>query len=189
MKKLSYLLAIIVIAGIYFTSCSKDDTTTPQDLKPVISFKTGTGLTSSDVTITVGESINLGVICTANSNSGTKLNNVKIYTIVNNAQQPSIIDSTINAAAFDATYVITFSNAFTGKLYAEVTDKDGQKNNVSLTITVETATTPLEAAADFTWQRVGGAAATGLDMFGLKWTSNGKAVNAQIKKDAAIKVC
>ncbi len=187
MKKLSYLLGLFLVAGAMFTSCSDEGTDEPKELKPVISFKTGGTFISSDVTINEGESIDVGVICTTNSNSNAKLNNVKIYTIVNNVAQAAIIDSTINTSAFDANYSITFIDAFTGKLYAEVTDKDGQKNNVSFNITVEVATTPLDAEADFTWQRVGGAAATGLDMFGLKWTSNGKPVYAEIKKDLASK--
>lgn len=187
MKKLVYLLGLFLVAGFMFTSCSDDNTDEPKELKPVISFKTGGTFTSSDVTINEGESIDVGVICTANSNSNAKLNNVKVYTIVNNVAQAAIIDSTINTSAFDANYTITFPDAFTGKLYAEVTDKDGQKNNVSFNITVEVATNPLDAEADFTWQRVGGSDATGLAMFGLKWTSNGKPVYAEIKKDMAQK--
>ena len=187
MKKLSFLLALIATAGILFTSCSKDESTTPENLQPTITFKTGSGLTSSDVTLNQGESITIGILATANSNSGAKLNRVKVYMIVENNTLPSTIDTTFNESSFDANYTITFTDVLTGKLYAEVTDKDGQMNKVSFNVTVNAATTPLGSAQDLTWERVGSAAGTGLNMFGLKWTSNGKAVNAKIQKDGADK--
>jgi len=171
------------MAGLVFTSCSKDEDEEPQDLTPAITFQTGGDFITSDVTIDQGDAIKIGVVCTSNGISGKKLESFRIYMIINDATQPNIVDSTdIDATTFTTAYEITFPDVLSGKLYAEITDKDGQKKSVSFTVTVEEATTPLGAAEDLTWQRVAGAAGTGLDTFGLEWTSNGKAVNAQIEK-------
>ncbi|MBL7104706.1 MAG: hypothetical protein ISS18_10275 [Bacteroidales bacterium] len=172
----------MLIAGMVFTSCKKDDDE-PQDLKPSIAFKTSGDYISSDVTINQGESILVGVLCSSNQNSGKKLTNFKIYMIINNVTQPAMVDSSgFSESVFEANYTITFPDVLDGKLYAEITDKDGQKNSLSFNVTVEEDVTPLGVPEDLTWQRVGSAAATGLDMFGLEWTSNGKEVNAQITK-------
>ena len=186
MKKLSYLLGLLLIAGMVFTSCNKDEDEEPQDLTPAITFQSGGDFTSSDVTIDQGDTINVGVICTSNGISGKKLESFKIYMIVNDVTQPNIVDSTdIDAAAFTAGYSISFPDVLDGKLYAEITDKDGQKKSVFFNVTVEEATTPLDGAEDLEWKREYGNDGTGLDMFGLKWTWNGKAVYAKIEKDSA----
>jgi hypothetical protein len=187
MKKLSYLLGLFLVAGSMFVSCNDDDDTEPKDLTPVISFKEEAGFTYSDTTITEGESILVGVRCQSNSNSNAKLNILKIYAIINDVPQNPIFQDTINDSEYDVNYLIDFPDALTGRLYAEVTDKDGQKNNDSFNITVETATTPLDAEADFEWKRIGIADATGLAPFGLKWDSNLKLTNAQIEKENAEK--
>jgi hypothetical protein len=142
MKKLSYLLGVLLVAGMLFTSCSKDD---DDDVAgpPTISFKTGAGFTFSDVTINEGETITVGIIATANAVSKKNLDRIVIYAIINNVPQSPIVDTTINVASFNADYNITFPDAFTGKLFAEVTDKDNRKSNVSFDITVDVAAGPI----------------------------------------------
>ena len=68
---------------------------------------------------------------------------------------------------------------------AVVTDAAGQTATASFTVSVgmENALEPVE----FTWNRHGGAAATGLDEFGLEWNSNAKEIYAVITpKEGAI---
>ncbi|MBN3036684.1 MAG: hypothetical protein JW861_13955 [Bacteroidales bacterium] len=140
MKKLKILLGLLVMASLMITSCSKDDDEeTPQDVKPVISFQTGGNYTSSDVTIAQNETITVGIVCNANSNSGSKLSNFKLYLIINNQTQPAIVDTALNATSFSESWIISFQDVFTGKLYGEITDKAGEKNSVSFNITVEAA--------------------------------------------------
>lgn len=150
MKKLSYLLGLLLVAGFIFTSCSDDDDTEPVDLSPTITFQTSQGLTFSDVELTAGESITIGVVASANSSSGAKLTNVKVYMIVNNVSQPDIVDTTFNESTFQAQYNITFPDPVEGKLYAEVTDKDGEKNSVSFNVTVNPGGDPVVADSDVT---------------------------------------
>jgi len=132
------------MAGLVFTSCSKDEDEEPQDLTPAITFQTGGDFISSAVTIDQGDAIKVGVICTSNGISGKKLESFKIYMIINNATQPNIVDSTdIGATTFSAAYEITFPDVLDGILYAEITDKDGEKKSVSFNLTVEESAGPI----------------------------------------------
>lgn len=131
------------MGGMVFTSCEKDEDPEPQELKPTITFNTGSGLTSSDVTISAGESITIGVVASENVNSGANLQRVRIYVIENNVALPDIVDTTFNETSFSSNYTITFPDPLDGKLYAEVTDKDGEKNNVSFNITVNETAGPI----------------------------------------------
>ncbi len=186
MKKLSYLLGLFLVTGMLFSSCSKDEETVdPPDLTPVITstviLPDGTAATS--IEIKQGESILLSSICIANTTSGKKLETYKVYTIVDNVvQDPIFTVSDIGEVNFTSTDSITFLSVFEGKLFAEITDKDNETSNVSFNINVAENTTPLGAEEDLMWKREYGADATGLDMFGLKWTSNAKEVHAQIEK-------
>ncbi len=144
MKKLSYLLGLFVVAGLIFSSCAKDDDEEPQDVTPVISFQTGGDYISADVTIVQGDSILVGAICTSNATSGKKLESFKIYMIVNNVTSDPIVQvDNIDESAYTASYYITFPDVLDGKLYAEVTDVDGETSNVSFNITVDASAGPI----------------------------------------------
>lgn len=78
--------------------------------------------------------------------------------------------------------------AFEGKVYAKITDVEGESSEISFNLTVEAATTPLEAEEPFVWERIGAVPGVGLDMFGLKYNSNVKEVMAVIQKDGAEKL-
>lgn len=188
MKKLTYLLGLLLVGSLIFTSCGDDDPVEPDDLTPSIDFTVG----GEDVVVTLGDTVAFQVVCASNSISGKKLDKYEIYMIVNNENTGSFYEvNDIDDAAFtDYIGIPTgFSPvAFEGKVYAKITDVDGQYSEVSFNLTVEAAATPLDGEEDMEWQRVGGNAGTGLDMFGLKWTSNVKEVMAVIQKDGADKL-
>jgi len=184
MKKLSYLLGLLLFGGLIFSACSKDEDEEPQDLSPAIEFVSG----GEDLTIVAGDSVLVSVACTSNPTSGKKLDTYEIYMIIDNENTGAIVEvNDIDESAYAVAYYITFPDPLEGKLYAKITDVDGESSEVSFNITVEEGTTPLEGEQELTWQREGGAAGTGLDMFGLKWTSNVKEVMAVIQKDGADK--
>ncbi len=184
MKKLTYLLGLLLVGGLIFSSCSKDEDEEPQDLTPTIAFETG----GEDVTLVQGDTIKFSVACASNSNSGKKLDKFRIYMIIENVEYPTPINvEDIDATVFSAAYDYPLDYVFEGRLYCEVTDVDGQKSSISFNIISEEGTTPLEGEEDLEWIRLGTAPATGLEMFGLKWTSNIKLANAVIKKDSADK--
>lgn len=188
MKNFKLLMIFILAIGMAATSCKKDDEeTTPVDVTPTINFKGGTGYISEDATVTAGENFTIGITANSNTNSGKKLQSVR-YTVTSNNQIILQQDSVFNEASYNVDYIFSLSSAGQAVFMFEVTDKDGEKNDISLTITAESATTPLGDATDYTWTRVGGNDATGVEAFGLKWTNNLKVVSAVIEKDAATKM-
>jgi len=184
MKKLSYLLGLLVVTGIIFTSCSKDDDE-PTDVKPTINFKGGGDYVSGDVTVDVNDTLLIGVTATQNSNTTKKLQEIYISrTSENNIVWDTTME--INETFYDADFnFIALSIPTVETIAFRVSDKDGEVSSVSLDVTTEPNTTPLEGAQALEWIRDSGAAGTGLDMFGLKWTSNAKDIFAVIQKNDA----
>lgn len=159
----------------------------PQDLTPTITFVMG----GEDTTILLGETLAFSVVCSSNPTSGKKLDKYEIYMIVDNVNTGTLYDSTdIDNNVFAITNIIPTAMspvAFEGRIYAKITDVDGESSQVSFNLTVEEATTPLEGEQDLEWQRIAGNPGTGLEMFGLKWVANAKEINAIIQKDGADK--
>lgn len=188
MKKINFILFLVAALGLAVVSCSKDDDeTTPVDENPVINFKGGAEYISEDATVKIGEDFKIGITANENSNTGKNLRNVG-FTVTSNNQVVLEGDSAFNESSYNVDYIFNLANAGEAVIKFEVTDKNDKKSDVSLTITAEPATTDLEEAQDLLWTRVGGAAATGLDGFGLKWENNLKLVSAVIAKDAATKL-
>ena len=71
MRKMRYLLTAVLISGIAFlNSCSKSSDTTV-DQTPAINFTGGSGYVSSDVTLTVNASFQVGISAFSNTASRT----------------------------------------------------------------------------------------------------------------------
>ncbi len=179
MRKISVFGLLLPLFLIYFVSCT-DDTDV---VKPTIDL-IGGAFISADKTVEPGADLPFKWTATKGD---AKLETFTIYKDgaiipewnqyeIPNSQSDSYTGAdTLIAPQNEGEYTYTF----------EVTDKDGYTAEVSVKIKVQSATTttPLSAEKDFTWQRVGSAAGTGLSQFGLSWTSN-TATAAVIKKDA-----
>ncbi|NPD44132.1 MULTISPECIES: hypothetical protein [unclassified Lentimicrobium] len=188
MKKFKFILLFVAALGMGLTSCSKDDDETPVDVTPNIDFKGGNEYISADAVVTAGQDFTIGITASSNANSGKKLKSVK-YTVTSNNVVVLEFDSVFNETSYNLDYVFNMSDPGAGVFKFVVTDKDDQTNTISLTVTAESADTPLGVAEDTYFERVGGAAGTGLDGFGLKWTSNvERATYAVLAKDAATKL-
>lgn len=174
MKKTIKTLAILaVITTGFLTSCIEDTITNP----PVID------LTSvSDTTeVAIGDSLVLTFDISSDEGLTSLLTTSGIGLEIINGDQTfaSTLSETVSVTikvTTDATVgeviavnftVANDSEQATGKAYIKVLAKE----------------TLLSEAKDFEWERIGGAAATGLESFGLTWTSN-SATNAIIKKGA-----
>jgi hypothetical protein len=187
MKRAIYFMGLLLLTGaMVFTSCNKDDDD-PVDINPNLAFMGGADYTSSDATFIVGEAFKVGVNASENANSGKKLVSFVVVRTFNNVPT-TVLDSSFSSATFTwEDNLLANAEVGTERWTFTVTDKDGVASQLAFVITTEAGTTDLGAAEAFVWQRVGAAAGTGLDGFGLKWTSNGKEVMAQIKKDMAEK--
>lgn len=140
------LSALVLVAGVLFTSCKKSDNTTNSTTStpnnPSINFVGGTGYISSDYTVTAGSA--LKVAWNANYNSTSKSYLSKIYrsTTSNNI----IVDSnTVNFTSSSNTQSyrdsivatapsVTVTTAF--HFQVTVTDKAGLTSSISLNLTV-----------------------------------------------------
>ena len=184
MKNIKLIFALTMALGLMFTSCKKDDE--KPDQKPTISFKGGSNYISEDATIIAGETFTIGINANANTDSGEKLTSVK-YTITSNNTIVHEFDSVFKESSYSLDYNFTMTNAGEAKIKYVVTDKVGEKAEISLTIISEESTTDLGTSTDVLWERIGGNAATGLTEFGLKWENNLKETHAVIEKDGASK--
>jgi len=185
MKNFKLILVLFAALGMTVASCS-DDTATPVDTTPNINFKGGSNYISADATVVTGENFVIGITASSNVNTGKNLTSVK-YTVTSNNNIIMEQDSIFSATSYNYDYGFSLANVGDAVFKFVVTDKNGETNTISLTITAEAGTTPLGAAEATLWERVGANAATGLSGFGLKWTSNLREVHAVIKKDVASK--
>ncbi len=187
MKKFKLIVMMMAVVGLFATSCSKDDdTTTPVDKSPTLNFKGDAGYVSQDATVTLGDTIKIGVLANSNKTSNAKLVSVK-YEIIANNTVIHTDDSTFKAKAYDYDYMFPVHQAVDFTVKFTVTDKKDEKTSKSIKVTVKPLTTDLPEAAHFKWERIG-AVATGLEPFGLKWEQNAKEVKAKIVKETATKL-
>jgi hypothetical protein len=139
MKKLTYLLASLLLLGATFMiSCTKTSET-PQDLKPTINFKGGGNYISQDATLDISQDFTIGITASANATSGTKLASLYVSRTYNNAIW---FDSTFTFSEAYIDYDFQFTSITvegTERIAFKVTDKDGQTNEVSLSITTQHA--------------------------------------------------
>jgi hypothetical protein len=193
MKITKYLA--FALAGMFALTSCEDDTETTLGPSLLVS-EMGSGASSDAITINLGETLSFAIdarkgetdmetfaisisgVNTVNPIPTSLQGNTFPYDIAN-ADDETYIDTVlfVNAGANLGTTIYNFT----------VTDKDGNTDVVSFTVLVESATTALSAASAFTWERVGGAAATGLAQFGLAWSSN-SSTSAIVALDAATKM-
>lgn len=162
---------LVLPALFVFTGCEEDG---EESLSPSLEFLGGSQYVSSDVTLAPGDTFYVGLTANQNTNSRSNLENFKAERQITGQSTPStIIDSSINTSDFDIKGELVASNIETEETFTfTITDKKGEFKSVSFIITTESATTALGSAQTFSWERCGSNAGTGLDMFGLKWTSN-----------------
>ena len=137
MKKWNFLfMALLMSAAVMVTSCGGDDDE-PIDKGPTITLKGGTGYTSTDDTVNVNSAIKVGISGTKSTVSGKKLTNFKFYYIANNVPT-TLIDSTFKPELDTFTWETELTFSFTGKvkLYFELTDKNGMKNDQSFEMVI-----------------------------------------------------
>jgi hypothetical protein len=166
----------IAMAAIMLTGCIEDVVDTNP---PVISVTAPEGDTT---TVIIGQTVDFVLDLTSgnklasfqalSNNAGVELSNSN-KTFSNTNVETLTVTATVGASVTAGTVVeISFVLA---DAYKQSTKKKY--------ILAKAATTPLSEAKSFEWKRVGGAAGTGLETFGLSWTDN-TTNNAVIRKGA-----
>ena len=175
MKRLSftYFTIIALLGTLVFTSCSKDEDDVDLASVFTVTLSEKTGVVNAGEKATIG-----GTVV-----SDEKL--VSIELLLNNAVVDIKEDFTTKKSDI-FTFDYQTSEAQGGEemnFSVVATDKDGRTVNADFALTVNALTTDLAAEQNFEFKRIGSADATGLDMFGLTWTSN-TATAAVIKSGA-----
>lgn len=125
MKKLFAFCGMILFAGLLFTSCTKDE---EEIVLPTITFSQNAGYVFENTTAAYGDTLNFGVA----ANSNGKDNLVK-FQILSNGQ--SVMDSTINTAAFNINFYTIKSILDSEEWSVIVTDMAGNSFTKTITIT------------------------------------------------------
>ncbi|MCB2219333.1 MAG: hypothetical protein KQI35_02980 [Bacteroidetes bacterium] len=142
MKKLSYLLGLLVVAGMIFTSCSKDD---EEPDPPTITFlggiepTTGWERVDGDVNLNVGEPFVFGF--TASSNSDKNLSSIKVTRDYENVFLNTLVDSAVSVKTFtiDIQTVAYPNTPGTEVFEVTVSDKNGKTSSINFTVTTSQA--------------------------------------------------
>jgi hypothetical protein len=146
MKKVFSILSVVLFTGaLFFSSCSKSDDTTPTPTPPSINFVAKTGFITGNVTLTVGETFKVSLAAFPNAGTSSKLNNFKVTRVFQNS--PTVVfDTTFSLTSMNIDLTAS-ANPAVGqeKWYYRITDKDGQYAEVSLTITTESASGPIDS--------------------------------------------
>lgn len=125
MKKLFAFCGMVLLTGLFFTSCTKEE---DEPVLPTINFNTASGYVFENTTAAYGDTLTFGV--TANGN-GT--DNLVKFQLLANGQQ--LVDSTINTQAFVFNFFITKSIADVEEWSFIATDIAGNSFTKTITIT------------------------------------------------------
>jgi hypothetical protein len=144
MKKVK-LFILMLLAGttMFVSSCSKDKNTTP-----TITFIGGTGYYSVNATVVAGTIIKVGINA-AKGPDGANLKEYKIERIFNNNSLTVFDTTNMSTANFTFTnFMVTQQVAGSEKFKFEITDKDGNTNEIEFNITT---TVPVTFGSINTW--------------------------------------
>lgn len=154
MKKITYLLGILLVGGLIFSACNKDDDDDePTDVAPQMNFKGGTHQASGteyvdgDVTLTVSQIFWVGINANANPNTDEKLTNLKVVRKYQDVITVTQVDTTFD----DPEVAINMDMGF--QAYPQpgaevwtftVTDDAGEQTTLSFTVTTEPGAATIE---------------------------------------------
>ena len=171
MKKLAMALLCLVSVA-FFASCSKEG-------QPSISVLNEPGYVQDGAVVTLDEDINFGFVMTSSPDSDKELS--KLVVKIDGEQWAEINLTGLKEYTYRQTIAYGAKEIIgESEITATVTDKAGEEATASIKLYFNWEE-PL-IPVDFTWNRHGGAAATGnLADLGLQWTSNEKEIYAVIK--------
>lgn len=191
-KRNLFTIGILGAMLVFTTSCSDDDDGDPVGPRLDVT-EVNSGSDGGEITITEGESLSFQW----DARSGET--NLQTFSVsVNGANAVSPLPQTNEG--YDLPYSISNSenslyvdgiefqnagnNTGTTDYSFTVTDGIGQVASVQFSVTVTPLTSDLSAPQNFSWNRLAGAAGTGLSQFGLQWTNN-SSTNAIVAIDGA----
>ena len=174
MKKLA--LALVCLFSVAFFASCDPDITNPE---PSIQILQEEGYLQDNDVVDLGTDYLFGFVVASNPQTNKDLASLVVN--VGDTQWANVDLTGLKEYTHRDTVAWTLTREIIGTdvITAVVTDVDGNTATATINVSVNEPAIPLEAA-DFTWNRHGGAAATGLDEFGLEWNSNAKEIYAVI---------
>jgi len=177
MKKLALALVCLVSVA-FFASCDPKI----ENAEPAIAIHAEEGYVTNGAFVNEGSEVYFGFDVASNVETGEKL--ASLIVTVDDQPWDTVLFTDETEYIYRSGVVYTpakDSIVGTSTIAAVVADAAGKTNTATIELTILYQEQPL-TTTEFTWNRHGGAAATGgLDEFGLQWTSNGKEVFAEIK--------
>jgi len=127
---------VIITSVFFFISCEKDEGKLPE-----LSFKTGGNYISSDVTLTGGSSILIGIDA-SKSEKKDVLKKFNISKSINGGTSTSIYEKDLSKSeedsySYDLNAVLDTVSGQVSKYTFTITNRDGLTNQVSVSITVQ----------------------------------------------------
>ncbi len=183
MKKLA--LALVCFASVaFFASCDPEDVTNPE---PSIQVLQEEGYIQDNQVVDLGVDYTFGFVVASNLQTNKDL--ASLIVKVGDVQWANVDLTGLKEYTHRDTVAWGLEKEIIGSdvITAVVTDADGKTATATINVSINKPAQPLEVT-EFTWNRHGGAAATGLDEFGLEWNSNAKEIYAVItpKADAQL---
>lgn len=136
MKKLNLLL-IVLLAMISFSSCEKDE---DEGKLPNISLKTTAGYVSADIILKKDTTVTVGIQATKAEDNDV-LKSFEVQQSLDGATATSLYTETLTGTSGDSyshdQLIHTRTVAGTEKYTFTVVNKDGLKNQVTVTVTVQ----------------------------------------------------
>jgi len=152
MKKLTYLLGLMLVAGLIFTSCT-DDEDDPIDETPTMNFKggefqPGIDFVDGDATLPVNSKFYVGI--TAQTNSGKELETIEVTSKFEN-ENPVLYQEDINDDSYDANLEFDTNIGVGDEDWIfTIEDKPGNTKQLSFTITTELVGDSVRVSVDVT---------------------------------------
>ncbi len=136
MKKLN-IFFVVLLAVVSFTACKKEE---DEGKLPNIAFVSGAGLVSSDITLKQDTTVAIGILA-SKAEAADILKSFDASKSLDGGASTSFQSETLSGSSNDTcartVMVTTRTQAGTEKYTFTVVNRDGLKNSVSLTITVQ----------------------------------------------------
>ena len=127
MKRIFSIVGLIMLTGLNFTSCNKDENEN-EPVLPVIAFDQQPGFVTGDITAAYGDKLSFGIILKGNGKND-------LIKFMIKANDQVLIDSTINTQNFNFNFQYIKGPNSTEVWSFSTTDAAGNKKEESITIT------------------------------------------------------
>jgi hypothetical protein len=145
MKTMNWVLSLLLLSAVFFTTSCTKDSEVPVDQPPTITLQVGADYTYQNTTVTVNTPLKVGIRALENATSGANLTNFTFTRTFNG--QTNTYDTTFNSSSYQVDWLISANSQAGNETFIfTIKDKDGFTSNITIIIT----TTPITGEIN-TW--------------------------------------